>query len=112
MKGVFGQLWSYTCLLNWVALLLLCIITSVPIRQSFTNTDTMFIEQLEHNDSETEQETEKEINKIDGDEFLVEYMASHLELQFSFLKIKPNLNIWNSNFRNIFDPPPELTINV
>jgi hypothetical protein len=107
MKGVFGQLWSYTRLPNWVAFTLLCLIASVPIQQSFTNTDTVFIEQLEHNDSETEQETEKEIKKIDGDEFLMEYMTICCEFQLTIPQTKQNRIAWNRDYRNIFDPPPE-----
>lgn len=108
MKSVFGRLWSCAGLPNWVALLLLCLIVSVPVRQCFAATDVILIEQLEHNDGETEQESEKEIQKIDSDEFLVASKANHLESLLDKSHRRQNFGLFNSIYLLIFDPPPEV----
>lgn len=110
MKALFVQVWSLMSLSNWVALLLLVLIVSVPIRQCMAASDAILIEQLELNDGETEQESEKEIQKIDGDEFLVEKSVTFSEALHSTYPGKKNFGIINSIFLNIFDPPPESTI--
>ncbi|HKK77561.1 MAG TPA: hypothetical protein VJ953_20945 [Saprospiraceae bacterium] len=110
MKSVFGRLWSCAGLPNWVALLLLCLIISVPVRQCFAATDAILIEQLEHNDGETEQESEKEIQKIDSDEFLVERKTIHLDPLLFKPHSRQNFGLFNSIYLLIFDPPPEVAI--
>lgn len=91
----------------WAGLVLLFLIASVPVRQRVLNNDQLLVEQVEHNDSESEQESETEIQKMDGDDFFLE--SSNLPRFFS-LGILSSSNIFcyqGEAFLFIFDPPPE-----
>jgi len=92
---------------SWAGLVLLFLIASVPVRQRLLNNEQLLVEQVEHNDSESEQESETEIQKMDGDDFFLE--SSTLPRSFSLDKLSTSRIFYYQGeaFLSIFDPPPE-----
>lgn len=107
MKSELRQLWSSTGLSNGVALALLCLIASLPLQQCFATTDVLLIEQLEYSDSETEQESTKEIKQVDSDEFLIEGTVLSIADLHSAGQYQRHFRLFSTIYVNIFDPPPK-----
>lgn len=110
MNRIPGSVLLCTKLPSWAGLVLLLLIASVPIRQRMLNNDQPLVEQLEHSDTESEQESETEIQKMDGDDFFLEIKSLSCFLSLNKLSTRNIFYYRGETFLLIFDPPPEVQL--
>jgi hypothetical protein len=107
MNHKINRIWGTICLLNWVAVFLVCLVVSLPARESILSLDEITLENLEHNDSESEKEAEDKSKEIDSDDYLIESITTQFGFYSSFHTTHWKFRNFQDDFQTIFDPPPE-----